>query len=87
MPNYHATVRLFDINGSDKVSAQHALEEKLRSADLGRWQVVDLLVDAPPLPVQRFPPVRTNPAARWMGPLLILGAAAWAMWFYSILMG
>ena len=87
MPNYHATVRLFDINGVDKISAQHAIEEKLQSADLGRWQIVEVLVDAPPLPVQRFPTSRRNQLSRWLGPLLILGAMAWAVWFYSLLMG
>lgn len=87
MPNYHATVRLFDLNGDDKMSAQRALEETLQSADLGRWQIVEILADAPPLPVQRFPPNRTSPLSRWLGPLLMLGALAWALWFYSLLMG
>jgi len=85
MPNYHATVRVFDISGPDKVSAQHWLEEKLQDADLGRWQVVEVVTDAPPLPVRRVRRIKPPPLSRSVGPLLILGAVAWALWFYWLL--
>ncbi len=83
MPNYSATIRVFDVDGSDRAAAQRALEEKLQTAGLGRWQVVSVVGETSPLPVRQVP--RVGRFADTLGPMLILGAAAWALWFYSLL--
>lgn len=86
MPTYHATIRIFDVSGPDRVAAQRVLEERLRGAEVGRWQIVGLEADAPPIPVHRPVRARRSPVSRYLGPLLILGAIGWAIWFYLILM-
>jgi hypothetical protein len=85
MPNYSATIRVFDVGGSDRAAAQHALEEKLQAAGLSRWQIVSVVGETSPLPVRQVR--RVGPFAEMLGPLLILGAAAWTLWFYLLLVG
>ncbi len=86
MPKYQATVRLYEVSGPDKVAAQRALEQKLRDAGLGRWQIVNVTPAAPPLPV-RHAGSRSRQISRSAGPLLLLGMVAWALWFYWLLVG
>ncbi len=81
MPRYQATIRLFDAAGADRKQAQQRLEEQLRAAELGRWQVVAVNPEPPRLVVRARRPGR--PAfAQATGPLLLVGAFAYAMWFF-----
>jgi len=86
MPKFQATVRLYEVNGPDRAAAERALEQKLRDAGLGRWQVVSVTPTAPPLPV-RHVRSRAQQISRSAGPLLLLGTVAWALWFYWLLLG
>lgn len=84
MVKYTSTIKLYDVTGPDAVGARKALEEKLQGADLGRWQIISITPDAPPLPVQRRSSRRIPPSR--LGPLFLIGAIAWAIWFYWLLL-
>lgn len=83
---FHATVRFFDVVGDDVPGARQALEEKLASAGLGRWQIVSVAPEPPPLVVRPPRPGLSTAFPRASGPLLILGSVAYALWFFWLLL-
>jgi hypothetical protein len=88
MGKFTATVRLLDLEGEDRQSARRELEEKLAAGAVGRYQVVALEAAPSPLPVRQLaPPERPKWFNTALGPLLLLGAIAWTLWFYWLLFG
>lgn len=88
MAKFTATIRLLDLEGEDRQSARRALEAKLQAGAVGRYQVVALEASPSPLPVrQPEPPTRPQWFNTALGPLLLLGAIAWTLWFYWLLFG
>jgi hypothetical protein len=89
MPQFQATVRLFDIAEADGPGARRVLEERLRNAGFGRWQVTQLGLQAEvatvPARVARRR-IRTD-ASYAGGGLLLVAVAAWALWFLWLLAG
>jgi hypothetical protein len=88
MPQFQATVRLFDIAETDGPGARRALEERLRSAGFSRWQVtqVGLQAEAPP-PVRVARRRMRTDASYAGGGFLLVAVAAWALWFLWLLAG
>ncbi|GIW41155.1 MAG: hypothetical protein KatS3mg076_1732 [Candidatus Binatia bacterium] len=86
MPRYHATVRLLEVDAADPATARRELEEKLSQSQLGRWQLLRLEPEASPLPL-RHARGRLSRRASNLGPLLVIGALVWALWFYWLLLG
>jgi len=85
MQNFRATIRVRDVKGKDALSARDALEERLRTAGIEHWRVVDIS------PVDVVPRTVRATALRWRadrqiaGRLMLLGAVGWALWFFSLL--
>ena len=86
MARFTATIRLLDLEAEDRQSAKHELENKLEAGRVGRYQVIALEAAASPLPV-RTAPQRPKWFDTALGPLLLLGAVTWALWFYWLLFG
>jgi len=86
MAKFTATVKLLDIEGDDRQTVRHDLEQKLRNGEVGRYQVIVIEATPSPLPVrQPTPPLRPKWFNTALGPLILLGALAWALWFYWLL--
>ena len=86
MAKFTATVRLLDLEAPDRQSARQELEAKLAAGEVGRYQVIAIEGSPSPLPV-RAPAAPERP--KWwntaLGPLLLVGAIAWMLWFYWLL--
>ena len=86
MAKFTATIRVFDVEAPNQQAARKQVEAHLASNALGRCQVVGIEPAAVPLPVRRpNPPVRPKWWNTALGPLLLLGALAWTLWFYWLL--
>jgi len=86
MARFTATIRVLDLEAPDRVGARKQIEAKLQSGEVGRYQIVAVEPSASPLPVrQPRPPVRPKWVNTALGPLLLLGALAWTLWFYWLL--
>ena len=86
MAKFSATIRLLDLEGEDGQSARRELEAKLQAGRVGRYQVITFEAAPSPLPVhQPMPPDRPKWFKSALGPLILLGSAAWALWFYWLL--
>ena len=85
MRNFRATIRVRELKGKDALSVREKLEERLQSAGIEHWRVVEIT----PADVAHRPPSAL--AERWYvdrsiaGRLMLLGAAGWALWFFSLL--
>lgn len=87
MAKFTATVRVFDVEAADRQTARRLLESQVQSSNLGRCQVIAVEPAAPPLPLrQPSRPVRPKWWTTALGPLLMLGAALWTLWFYWLLL-
>jgi hypothetical protein len=88
MPQFQATVRLFDIVEADGPGARRVLEERLRNAGFGRWQVAQLGLQAEGAGPVRVARRRMRTDASYAGGgLLLVAVAAWALWFLWLLGG
>lgn len=85
MAKFNATVRVFDLEAPDRQTARLQLEAKLQNGDLGRARVVAIEGAASPLPVRQPRLVRPRWVNTALGPLLLLGAVVWMLWFYWLL--
>ena len=86
MAKFTATVRLLDIEGEDRKAARHELEQKLQTGKVGRYQVIALDASPSPLPVrQPADPERSRLVDSSVGPVLLLLALTWTLWFYWLL--
>jgi hypothetical protein len=85
MQHFQATIRVRDLEGKDALSARETLQNRLRSASIENWRVVEILpVNAPVRPTDPAT-MRWRTDGRIAGKLMMLGAAAWALWFFSLL--
>ena len=88
MAKFTATVRLLDLEADDKQGARGLLEAKMQAGAVGRYQVVSIDATPSPLPLrQPEPPSRPAWFNSAVGPLLLLGAISWTLWFYWLLFG
>jgi hypothetical protein len=91
MPKYRATVHVSGLAGDNPRAVRSALDAQLRQIGLEHWRVVALDVDAPPRVVSpSAPPIAREPDRDRpvdAGALLLVGAAAWAIWFFWLLFG
>lgn len=86
MAKFTATIRLLDLEGEDRQGARRELEAKLQAGQVGRYQVITLEATPSPLPIrQPMPPERPKWFNTALGPLILLGSIAWALWFYWLL--
>lgn len=86
MPRFNVTVRILDLDAPDRPTARRRMEAQLQAANLGRTQIVTVEPAASPLPVrQPNPPRRPKWLETALGPLLLLGALLWTLWFYWLL--
>ncbi len=89
MPGFRAIVRFTGLDGKDSTEAHRALEHELRTRGLVRWRILDVEREG----IQRLRP-RRRPRVRressWrregnVGGLLLVGALAWAIWLFWVL--
>jgi hypothetical protein len=89
MPKYRATVQVSGLTGDSPRAVRSALDEQLRKSGLENCRVVALDVDAP-FPTAAPPRSATPPPPRGRqidaGGLLLVGAAAWAIWFFWMML-
>lgn len=93
MPKYRATVQVSGLAGDSPRAVRSALDEQLRKSGLENCKVVTVDVDAPRLKLSSPIPVPvldgTDEPARTRidtGGLLLVGAAAWAIWFFWLML-
>jgi len=90
MPKYRATVHVSGLAGDNPRAVRSALDAQLRQIGLEHWRVVALDIDAPARVLDQPPPViapqpdRDRPVDP--GVLLLVGAVAWAIWFFWLLL-
>lgn len=86
MPKYRATLQLSGIAGDSPRAVRSTLDEQLRSSGLANCQVVSIDIDAP-IETPTGPRQRSVEGSAWqsqtnLGGLLLVSAAAWAVWFF-----
>ena len=93
MPKYRATVQVSGLTGDSPRAVRSALDEQLRQSGLENCKVVTVDVDAPrlklsnPFPAPLLSDTDEPARARLdIGGLLLVGAAAWAIWFFWLIM-
>jgi hypothetical protein len=91
MPIYRATIQLTQLEGRDPAAVRSDLERAFARAGIGQCRIVavedeQIIASAPS---RRIPFRRTSPRNRALnrGIVLLIGAAAWAVWFFWALMG
>lgn len=88
MPKYRAMVRVSGITGESPKAVRTALDECLRKSGLEHCRVVIVDLEDPPRTRSLRRPPRFAPAEpSWrremnMGGLVLVAAAAWAIWFF-----
>lgn len=87
MPKYRATVQVSGLAGENARAVRSALDEQLRKVGLEHCRVVAVDIDSPGRPLERRAVTNDAVDARRDRPvdtaaLLLLGAAAWAIWFF-----
>jgi len=84
MRSFRATVRVRDLKGTDVRSVRDSLEQRLRSLGSEHWRVVDVSpVDSVPR-LSKTAVQRLQGDRAMVGRLMLLGAAGWALWFFSL---
>ena len=84
MANFRATIRVRDLKGKDALAARETLEERLRGAGIEHWRVVDVTPADKPIRPPDATTVRWHADRMIAGRLMLLGAAGWALWFFSL---
>jgi hypothetical protein len=89
MPKYQATVHVTGLTGENPRAVRSALDELLRKSGLENCRVVAVDVEGVPNPNATRPatPVPNPSEMTWrreanIGGLLLIAAAAWAIWFF-----
>ena len=91
MPKYRATVQVSGLAGESPRAVRSALDAQLRQVGLEHCRVVAVDIDAParvvdppqPAAVSREP---DRDRSIDLGALLLVGAVAWAIWFFWLLL-
>lgn len=88
MAHFEATVRLFDVIGSNAPAARRALEERLRAAGFTRWQILGVTTQGTLARVvePRRRPVRRRDVS-YAGGALVAAVVVWTLWFLWLLAG
>ena len=82
MPKFRVTVRFVDLMGPDVLAVRQELEDRLRVAGTGAWRIVEV-APAHAQPAAEYEGVARRRADRDLaGKLMLMGAAAWALWFF-----
>jgi hypothetical protein len=87
MPKYRATLQVSGIVGENPRSVRSALDEQLRKSGLENCRVVRVDVEAPPEGALNRGRTEERTDPTWQRPsnaggLLLVAAAAWAVWFF-----
>ena len=88
MPKYKATVHVSGLDGDSPTSVRSALDDQLKKVGIENYRVVAVEPEGWSRAARRVPlPAQspTSPALRRqadVGGLLLIAAAAWAVWFF-----
>lgn len=89
MPKYCATVRVTGLTGENPRAVRSALDEQLRQTGLPNYRVVNLDVDGRPV-VRAAQSLRPSGSGTTRqvepGGLFLVAAAAWAVWFFWMML-
>lgn len=86
MPKYQATVHVTGLSGENPRAVRSALDEKLRSSGLENCRILTVEAEIGPSSALAGA-TRKAKDATWrreanIGGLLLIAAAAWAIWFF-----
>ena len=91
MPKYRAIVQVSGLSGDNPRAVRSALDAQLRQSGLPHCRVVAVDLDAPARPFQPGDAMQDGPDAPrdrpvGVGALLLVGAAAWTIWFFWLIL-
>jgi len=91
MPKYRATVQVSGLAGENARAVRATLDEQLRKGGLEHCRVIAVDIDAPGPPPERRAVMEYAADARRdrpidVGALLLVGAVAWAIWFFWLML-
>ena len=88
MAHFEATVRLFEVIEPNASAARDAIEERLRTAGFGRWQIVSVGLQEAITPAVRVSRRSLQASGSYAGgSFLVIASAVWALWFLYVLAG
>ena len=83
MPQFEATVRLFEVVEADAIAARQILEERLRNAGFTRYQISSVKLESARTPAVPVTEARRRTDQRFLAVIVV----AWVLWFVWLLVG